>query len=116
MSLVELKGIRCQKDQVILELGSLDLVDGTPGRHQTLSALCRSAAGCQRQLCAAGAAGGDAVSFTPETKQLSPGKALSALRRLCEVLAQDPRPAYRKEEEAGKPTPSGCWILTSAGA
>ncbi len=30
MSLVELKGIRCQKDQVILELGSLDLVDGTP--------------------------------------------------------------------------------------
>lgn len=30
MSLVELKGIRTQKDQVILELGSLDLVDGTP--------------------------------------------------------------------------------------
>lgn len=30
MSLVELKGIRCQKDQVILELGSLDLVAGTP--------------------------------------------------------------------------------------
>lgn len=30
MSLVELKGIRCQRDQVILELGSLDLVDGTP--------------------------------------------------------------------------------------
>ena len=30
MSLVELKGIRCQKDRVILELGSLDLVDGTP--------------------------------------------------------------------------------------
>lgn len=30
MSLVELKGVRCQKEQVILELGSLDLVDGTP--------------------------------------------------------------------------------------
>ncbi len=30
MSLVELNGIRCQKDQVILQLGSLDLVDGTP--------------------------------------------------------------------------------------
>ena len=30
MSLVELQGIRCQKDQVILQLGSLDLVDGTP--------------------------------------------------------------------------------------
>ena len=30
MSLVELKGVRCHKDQVILQLGSLDLVDGTP--------------------------------------------------------------------------------------
>ena len=30
MSLVELKGIRCQKEHVVLELGSLDLVDGTP--------------------------------------------------------------------------------------
>ncbi|MDP1045481.1 TrmO family methyltransferase, partial [Klebsiella pneumoniae] len=30
MSIFELKGIRCQKDQVIMELGSLDLVDGTP--------------------------------------------------------------------------------------
>ncbi|MBP8254913.1 MAG: tRNA (N6-threonylcarbamoyladenosine(37)-N6)-methyltransferase TrmO, partial [Citrobacter sp.] len=30
MSLVELKGIVCQKDNVVLQLGSLDLVDGTP--------------------------------------------------------------------------------------
>nr|MBA2815615.1 putative tRNA (adenine(37)-N6)-methyltransferase [Candidatus Pantoea persica] len=30
MSLVELKGIRCEKQQVILQLGSLDMVDGTP--------------------------------------------------------------------------------------
>ncbi|QFG76901.1 tRNA (N6-threonylcarbamoyladenosine(37)-N6)-methyltransferase TrmO [Raoultella planticola] len=30
MSLVELKGVRCHQDQVILQLGSLDLVDGTP--------------------------------------------------------------------------------------
>jgi hypothetical protein len=58
-----------------------------------------------------------AVSFTPETEaQLRTGKALSPLKAFIrEVLAQDPRPAYRKEEEAEKPTPSGCWILTSAG-
>ena len=30
MSLVELKGIHCEKEHVILRLGSLDLVDGTP--------------------------------------------------------------------------------------
>ena len=30
MSLVELKGIHCEKERVILQLGSLDLVDGTP--------------------------------------------------------------------------------------
>ena len=30
MSLVELRGIRCHKEHVILELGGLDLVDGTP--------------------------------------------------------------------------------------
>ncbi len=33
-----------------------------------------------------------------------------------EVLAQDPRPAYRKGEETAKPMPSGCMILTFAGA
>ena len=56
MSLVELKGIRCQKDQVILELGSLDLVDGTP--VVDIKPYRRSPAGRQRQLCTAGAAGG----------------------------------------------------------
>lgn len=30
MSLVELKEVVCHKDSVILKLGSLDLVDGTP--------------------------------------------------------------------------------------
>ncbi len=34
-----------------------------------------------------------------------------------EVLAQDPRPAYRKRaRKRAKPMPSGCMILTFAGA
>jgi hypothetical protein len=115
MSLVELKGIRCQKDQVILELGSLDLVDGTPVVDIKPYLPFAEALPDARQLRAAGTAGGYAVILRRDEAQLCPGKALSASRRLSEVLAQDPRPAYRKEEEAGKPTPSGCWILTSAG-
>ncbi len=43
MSLVELKEVVCHKDSVILKLGSLDLVDGTPVvdiKYQTVSPLC----------------------------------------------------------------------------
>ena len=77
MSLVELKGIRCQKDRVILELGSLDLVDGTPVIDSQLSQM---------------------------------EKRYPRLRNfITEVLAQDPRPAYRKEEEAGKTY--AVWLL-----
>lgn len=52
------------------------------------------------------------VSFTPETQAQ-----LFALEKryphlkafICEVLARDPRPAYRKEEEAGKTY--AVWLL-----
>jgi hypothetical protein len=119
MSLVELKGIRCQKDRVILELGSLDLVDGTPVIDIKPYLPFAEAPGRACKLCSGRAAGGHACYFTPEiTAQLGQlEKRYPRLRDfITEVLAQDPRPAYRKEEEAGKRTPSGCWILTFAGA
>jgi tRNA-Thr(GGU) m(6)t(6)A37 methyltransferase TsaA len=76
MSLVELKGIRCQKDQVILELGSLDLVDGTPVVDikpylPFAEALPEASASYAQQAPQAEVA----VSFTPETKpSFSPWK------------------------------------------
>ncbi|VYU24182.1 tRNA (N6-threonylcarbamoyladenosine(37)-N6)-methyltransferase TrmO [Metakosakonia massiliensis] len=106
MSLVELKGIRSHKEQVILELGSLDLVDGTPVVDikpylPFAEALPEARAGYAQQAPQADIP----VCFSEElTAQLPalekryPG--LSAF--IIDVLAQDPRPAYRKEEEAGK--------------
>ena len=92
MSLVELKGVRCQKEQVILELGSLDLVDGTPvvdikpylphiDAHQTASGGFALAVE-KEQLD---------VHFPDELLQ----KIASADRSdLFELLAQDPRDRY----------------------
>jgi hypothetical protein len=118
MSLVELKGIRCQKDQVILELGSLDLVDGTPVVDikpylPFAEALPDASASYAQQ---APQADGRQFYAEVETQLLHLEKRYPHLKAFIrEVLAQDPRPAYRKEEEAGKITPSGCWISTSAG-
>lgn len=106
MSLVELKGIRCQKDRVILELGSLDTVDGTPVIDIKPYLPFAEALPDARASYAQDAPQADMpVSFTPEiASQLSQmEKRYPRLRNfITEVLAQDPRPAYRKEEEAGK--------------
>ena len=113
MSLVELKGVRCHQDQVILQLGSLDLVDGTPVVDikpylPFAEALPDANASYAQQAPQAEMA----VSFTPETQ----AQLLALEQRyphltafICEVLAQDPRPAYRKEEEAGKTY--AVWLL-----
>ena len=106
MSLVELQAIRCRGDKVILQLGSLDLVDGTPVVDikpylPFAEALPEAAAGYAQQAPQAEMA----VSFSPEVAQRLP-----ALEKryphlgdfIIEVLAQDPRPAYRKGEESGK--------------
>ncbi|WP_391488185.1 tRNA (N6-threonylcarbamoyladenosine(37)-N6)-methyltransferase TrmO [Leclercia tamurae] len=106
MSLVELKGIRCQKDQVILELGSLDLVDGTPVVDIKPYLPFAEALPDARASYAQQAPQADMpVYFTDE---LAP-RLIQLEKRyprlwdfIVEVLAQDPRPAYRKEEEAGK--------------
>ena len=113
MSLVELKGIRCQKEQVILELGSLDLVDGTPVVDikpylPFAEALPDASASYAQQAPLAEMA----VCFTPETEAqlLTLEKRYPRLKMfITEVLAQDPRPAYRKEEEAGKTY--AVWLL-----
>ena len=100
MSLVELKGIRCQKDQVILELGSLDLVDGTPVIDIKPYLPFAEALPDARASYAQEAPRADMpVHFTAElTAQLSQlEKRYPHLRDfITEVLAQDPRPAVQE--------------------
>lgn len=113
MSLVELKDIRCQKDRVILELGSLDLVDGTPVVDikpylPFAEALPDARASYAQQAPQAEMP----VYFTAEISLQLPQLEKRYPRLadfIVEVLAQDPRPAYRKDEEAGKTY--AVWLL-----
>lgn len=103
MSLVELKGIRCQGKAVILQLGSLDLVDGTPvvdikpylpfAESQPLAVAGFAQEAPEAEM---------PVTFSPRAEsQLAENLArYPHLRRfITQVLGQDPRPAYRKGEE-----------------
>ena len=113
MSLVELQGIRCEKEKVILQLGSLDLVDGTPVVDikpylPFAEALPDARASYAQQAPAADMP----VWFSPEIEARLPGLEkryphLSSFIR--DVLAQDPRPAYRKDEDSGKSY--AVWLL-----
>ena len=113
MSLVELKDIRCHKDRVILELGSLDLVDGTPVVDikpylPFAEALQDARASYAQQAPQAEMP----VYFTAEISLQLPQLEKRYPRLadfIVEVLAQDPRPAYRKDEEAGKTY--AVWLL-----
>lgn len=106
MSLVELKDIHCQKDRVILQLGSLDLVDGTPivdikPYLPFAEALPHAKAGYAQYAPQADMP----VYFTPEVEhQLArlEKEYPNISRFIHQVLSQDPRPAYRKREDAGK--------------
>lgn len=106
MSLVELKGIRCQKDQVILQLGSLDLVDGTPVVDiKPYLPFAEALPDAQASYAQQAPVAGVNVSFTSEIENQFPllEKRYPHLRAfIMDVLAQDPRPAYRKGEETGK--------------
>lgn len=106
MSLVELQEIRCHGDSVILKLGSLDLVDGTPVVDikpylPFAEAVPEARASYAQQAPQAEMP----VTFTSELE-----KQLPALEKryphlgdfIINVLNQDPRPAYRKGEETGK--------------
>ncbi len=120
MSLVALKSIECRKESVILKLGSLDLVDGTPVVDikpylPFAEALPDAAASYAQQAPIAEMP----VSFTAEVAQQ-----LTTLERrypqlrtfmlaMCwrKILA---RLIVRVKRRA-KPMPSGCMILTCAG-
>ncbi|WP_437886890.1 tRNA (N6-threonylcarbamoyladenosine(37)-N6)-methyltransferase TrmO [Phytobacter sp. V91] len=113
MSLVELKGIRREKEKVILQLGSLDLVDGTPVVDIKPYLPFAEALPDAQASYAQQAPGADMpVTFSAEVAALLPRLEkryphLSSF--ICEVLAQDPRPAYRKDEEQGKTY--AVWLL-----
>ena len=113
MSLVELNGIRCQKEQVILELGGLDLVDGTPVVDikpylPFAEALTDARASYAQQAPQADMPVYFTDALAAELVHLE--KRYPRLREfIVDVLAQDPRPAYRKEEDAGKAY--AVWLL-----
>jgi len=113
MSLVELKAIRCEKNQVILQLGSLDLVDGTPVVDikpylPFAEALPQARAGFAQAAPVADMP----VRFSPQAEQQlaqqQPRYPYLA-RFIRDVLAQDPRPAYRKGEAQSREY--AVWLL-----
>lgn len=125
MSLVELKGIRCEKQQVVLQLGSLDLVDGTPVIDikpylPFAEALPEARSGFARQAPAADMP----VSFSTEARlQLAQHQQRypHLERFITQTLAQDPRPAYRQGAETGREYAASLlefnvrWRVTPAG-
>ncbi|WBF46475.1 tRNA (N6-threonylcarbamoyladenosine(37)-N6)-methyltransferase TrmO [Serratia rubidaea] len=113
MSLVELKKVRIQGGEVVLELGSLDLVDGTPvvdikpylpfaeSQPQAVAGFAQTAPAADMP-----------VSFSPLAEQQLQQQQTRhpQLRRfITQVLAQDPRPAYRKGEDAERDY--AVWLL-----
>lgn len=82
MSLVELKEVVCHKDSVILKLGSLDLVDGTPVVDiKPYLPFAESLPNASASYAQSAPAAEMAVSFTAEVeKQLfDAGETLSAV-------------------------------------
>lgn len=104
LSLIELKGIYCQGQDVILQLGSLDLVDGTP----VIDIKPYLPFAESRPEARAGFAQHQPDASMPVTFSANAERQLKEhlqqypqLRRfISQVLAQDPRPAYRKGEDA----------------
>ncbi|WP_447874899.1 tRNA (N6-threonylcarbamoyladenosine(37)-N6)-methyltransferase TrmO [Serratia fonticola] len=113
MSLIELKGIRTQGGEVVLELGSLDLVDGTPVVDiKPYLPFAESHPQARAGFAQAAPAGDMPVYFSPEAEQQLQQhvRRYPNLRRfITQVLAQDPRPAYRKEEASGREY--AVWLL-----
>lgn len=100
MSAVELRGVSKQGDQIYLDLGSVDLVDGTPIIDIKPYILYSDSI--------ADAQGGYAEAEPEQAAVTFSAAALETLQRLPdgqvqqavigEVLAQDPRPAYKKNK------------------
>ncbi|MBJ3813349.1 tRNA (N6-threonylcarbamoyladenosine(37)-N6)-methyltransferase TrmO [Shimwellia pseudoproteus] len=106
MSLVELRGITHQQDKVLLHLGGLDLVDGTPVVDikpylPFAEAIPDARAGYAQQAPAADMPVYFTAAVSAQIQQLT-SRYPHLDRFICDVLAQDPRPAYRKSETPGK--------------
>ncbi|HBV91059.1 MAG TPA: tRNA (N6-threonylcarbamoyladenosine(37)-N6)-methyltransferase TrmO [Pantoea sp.] len=101
MSLVELKGIRIEKQQVILQLGSLDLVDRTPVVDiKPYLPFAEALPHAQAGFAQAAPAADMPVRFSALAQQQlqQQSRYPNLARFISEVLAQDPRPAYRQSE------------------
>lgn len=113
MSLVELKGIRTGKGEVVLELGSLDLVDGTPIVDiKPYLPFAESIPAARAGFAQEAPEASMPVEFSPQAAQqiAQHGTRYPHLQRfIAEVLAQDPRPAYRKGEEPEREY--AAWLL-----
>ncbi|SUC28258.1 putative methyltransferase, YaeB/AF_0241 family [Providencia rustigianii] len=106
MSLVELKGVSTENNQVILELGSLDLVDGTPVIDikpylPFAEAITTAKAGYAQDA----PSDNMQVIFSPLVQEELikyqanyPGLAIF----IEQVLMQDPRPAYKKQSNEAR--------------
>ncbi len=103
MSLVELKGIRRQGQNVVLELGSLDLVDGTPIVDiKPYLPFAESHPEARAGFAQSAPIATMPVTFSASAEQqllLNSVKYPHLRRFISQVLGQDPRPAYRKGEE-----------------
>ncbi|MDA0149147.1 tRNA (N6-threonylcarbamoyladenosine(37)-N6)-methyltransferase TrmO [Vibrio sp. LaRot3] len=104
MSAVELKGVSQKGDQFYLELGSVDLVDGTPivdikPYIPYSDSVLRASGGYAEEEPEK-----VQVTFDPDVlhalKQRKDGQQVIAV--IEQVLAQDPRPAYKKNKPDSK--------------
>lgn len=102
LSLVELKEIHCENGRVVLDLGSLDLLDGTPVIDikpylPFAEALPAAKAGFAQHAPDADMP----VVFSDQAlQQISGQTQYPRLRKfITQVLEQDPRPAYRRGAE-----------------
>ncbi|WP_272522121.1 tRNA (N6-threonylcarbamoyladenosine(37)-N6)-methyltransferase TrmO [Providencia sp. PROV202] len=106
MSLVELKDVTIENNQVILELGSLDLVDGTPVVDikpylPFAEAITTAKAGYAQE-----APSEDMQVIFSSQAQIECDKYQSRYPGLAsfieQVLKQDPRPAYKKQSNEAR--------------
>ncbi|OMQ20477.1 tRNA (N6-threonylcarbamoyladenosine(37)-N6)-methyltransferase TrmO [Serratia oryzae] len=113
MSLIELKGIQTQGGNVVLKLGSLDLVDGTPVIDiKPYLPFAESHPQARAGFAQTAPAGDMPVHFSPQAEQQLQQhlRRYPNLRRfISQVLAQDPRPAYRKAEDGEREY--AVWLL-----
>ena len=104
MSAIEVKGVTKQGDQLYLELGSVDLVDGTPiidikpyvPYSDSISEAAGGYADAEPKTCN--------VAFSDSATLILKSRIHGAYEQqvIEQVLAQDPRPAYKKDKPDSK--------------